>query len=96
MGLEAHEHSLASQLSGGQQQRVALARVLIRREPILLLDEPLSGLDEKTRLEMLDLVKSITVEHNLHTIMITHEKEDAQRIATQVYEMKNNTLSIQR
>jgi len=92
VGLEDFEHSLASQLSGGQQQRVALARVLISREPILLLDEPFSGLDEQTRLEMLDLVKSITVEHNLHTIMITHDREDSERIASHVYEMQNHVL----
>lgn len=92
VGLEAFEHTLASQLSGGQQQRVALARVLIRREPILLLDEPFSGLDEQTRLEMLDLVQDITVENNLQTIMITHEVEDAERIANHVYRMKNHKL----
>jgi len=92
VGLEAHEHKLASQLSGGQQQRVALARVLMRREPILLLDEPFTGLDEITRLEMLDLVKKITIEHKLHTIMITHDVEDAERIANHVYKMQNHTL----
>jgi len=92
VGLEAHEHKLASELSGGQQQRVALARVLIRREPILLLDEPFTGLDEATRLEMLDLVKKISIEHKLHTIMVTHEIEDCERIANYVYKMQNHTL----
>ena len=92
VGLEAYEHKLASQLSGGQQQRVALARVLMRREPILLLDEPFTGLDETTRLEMLDLVKKITIEHKLHTIMVTHEVEDCERIAKHVYKMQNHTL----
>lgn len=92
VGLEEHEHKLASKLSGGQQQRVALARVLIRREPILLLDEPFTGLDEKTRLEMLDLVKKITLEHNLHTIMVTHEVEDCERIANKIYEMQDHSL----
>ncbi len=95
VGLEDFEHTIASQLSGGQQQRVALARVLIRREPILLLDEPFTGLDEKTRLEMLDLVKKITVKHDLHTIMVTHEIEDCERIANRVYKMKNHTLVAQ-
>ncbi len=95
VGLEAYEHILASQLSGGQQQRVALARVLIRREPILLLDEPFTGLDEKTRVEMLDLVKKITVKHNLHTIMVTHEIEDCERIANRIYKMKDHTLEAQ-
>ena len=92
VGLEAHEHKLASELSGGEQQRVALARVLIRREPILLLDEPFTGLDETTRLEMLALVKKITVEHKLHTIMVTHEVEDCERIANHVYKMQKHTL----
>jgi len=92
VGLEEHEHKLASKLSGGQQQRVALARVLIRREPILLLDEPFTGLDEKIRLEMLDLVKKITLEHNLHTIMVTHEVEDCERIANKIYEMQDHSL----
>lgn len=95
VGLEAHEHKLASELSGGQQQRVALARVLMRREPILLLDEPFSGLDDNTRIEMLDLVAKITKEHDLHTIMVTHEIDDATRIATYVYHMKDNRLQKQ-
>ena len=95
VGLEDFEHTIASQLSGGQQQRVALARVLIRREPILLLDEPFTGLDEKTRQEMLDLVKKITVKHDLHTIMVTHEIEDCERIANRIYKMKDHTLVAQ-
>ncbi len=92
VGLEKFEHTIVSQLSGGQQQRVALARVLIRREPILLLDEPFTGLDDETRIEMLDLVKHITVEHKLHTIMITHEVEDCERIANHVYKMQKHAL----
>jgi len=92
VGLEAHEHKLASELSGGQQQRVALARVLMRREPILLLDEPFSGLDDTTRIEMLELVQKITQEQQLHTIMVTHDLDDCERIATHVYKMQNHTL----
>lgn len=93
VGLEKYQHSLASQLSGGQQQRVALARVLLRREPILLLDEPFTGLDDKTRVQMLDLVREITTVHKLHTIMVTHDKEDADRIADAVYRMQGHTLT---
>ena len=92
VGLDPYEHTLASLLSGGQQQRVALARVLIRREPILLLDEPFTGLDQDTRIEMLDLVKKITIENNLHTIIVTHELQDAKRIANSVYRVQNHTL----
>ncbi len=92
VGLEKYEHTIVSSLSGGQQQRVALARVLLRREPILLLDEPFTGLDADTRMQMLDLVKNITVENNLHTIMITHEIEDSERIANRVYKVENQKL----
>ena len=92
VGLEQHSHKLASELSGGQQQRVALARVLLREQPILLLDEPFSGLDRETRLEMLNLVKKITLEKNLYTIMITHEIEDANLIADNIYRVDNFEL----
>ena len=92
VGLEEFENTLSSQLSGGQQQRVALARVLLRNKPILLLDEPFSGLDEQTKIIMLDLVKSITQEHKLHTIMVTHDKHDCERIASKVYKMKDYLL----
>lgn len=92
VGLEEHEHKLASKLSGGQQQRVALARVLMRREPILLLDEPFSGLDDATRIEMLELVQKITKEQKLHTIMVTHDLDDCERIANHVYKMENHSL----
>ena len=92
VGLEAYEHKPASQLSGGQQQRVALARVLMRREPVLLLDEPFSGLDDATRIEMLELVQKITREHKLHTIMVTHDIDDCNRIANHIYKMQNHTL----
>ena len=92
VGLENHAQKLASELSGGEQQRVALARVLLRKQPILLLDEPFSGLDSKTRLEMLQLVKKITLENRLYTLMVTHEAQDADLIANAVYKMENNTL----
>lgn len=92
VGLEKYEHTLVSSLSGGQQQRVALARVLIRREPILLLDEPFTGLDVDTKIEMLDLVKKITIENNLHTIMVTHDIQDCERIANRVYKVQKQKL----
>ena len=92
VGLEGYAHKLASTLSGGQQQRVALARALIRQNPILLLDEPFTGLDAKTRVQMLELVKKISIEKNLHTIMVTHEQQDCDLIANRVYQMQNHKL----
>ena len=64
----------------------------MRREPILLLDEPFSGLDDTTRIEMLELVQKITQEHKLHTIMVTHDLDDCNRIANHVYKMQDHTL----
>lgn len=92
VGLESYADTLVLSLSGGQQQRVALARVLIRREPVLLLDEPFTGLDPETRSEMLDLVKKITLENSLHTVMVTHEIQDCERIADRVYRVENKML----
>lgn len=95
VGLGGYEKRLASELSGGQQQRVALARVLLRREPILLLDEPFTGLDEQTKNQILDLVREITTRHGLHTVMVTHDPEDARRIADRLYLMHDHRLTAQ-
>lgn len=92
VGLEGFEQRLASKLSGGQQQRVALTRVLLRQKPILLLDEPFTGLDEQTREQMLHLVRKITTEKNLHTIMVTHEVQDSIMIADKTYRMQEQQL----
>jgi len=92
MKLSAYRDILPTALSGGQQQRVALARALLRRQPILLLDEPFGGLDRETRLEMLTLVRNITTQQKLYTIMVTHDIEDCQRIADKVYTMQRGTL----
>lgn len=93
VGLEKFEDKLASTLSGGQQQRVALARALIRKSPILLLDEPFTGLDKQTHLQMLELVKKISKENQLHTIMVTHAQKDCDLIADRVYRVENHKLS---
>ncbi len=92
VGLEGFSKRAVTALSGGQQQRVALARALLRQKPILLLDEPFTGLDKATHDEMLTLVEKITKTHKLHTIMISHEEEDA-RIASRVYRMVDGRLS---
>ena len=91
VGLAGYEQKLASTLSGGQQQRVALARALIRQKPLLLLDEPFTGLDKDTHREMLALVRSITDEKGLHTMMVTHEESDCD-VADKVYRVKNRQL----
>jgi len=65
------------QLSGGQQQRVALARALVVRPKVLLLDEPLSNLDARLRLEMRSEIRRICKDHGLTAIYVTHDREEA-------------------
>jgi thiamine transport system ATP-binding protein len=69
------------ELSGGQQSRVALARVLVRRKPLVLLDEPFSALGPALRLEMLDLVRTVAAETGATVLMVSHDPDDARRIA---------------
>ncbi|MGY5452417.1 thiamine ABC transporter ATP-binding protein [Agarivorans sp. MS3-6] len=72
------------QVSGGQQQRAALARCLVRQQPILLLDEPFSALDPMLRLECLELVKQLAEQWQLAVLMVTHQWQDASRVAKRV------------
>jgi thiamine transport system ATP-binding protein len=94
VGLEGYGNKMANALSGGQQQRVALARVLLRDKPVLLLDEPFNGLDSDTRKEMLALVKTMTVQNSLHTVMVTHDMSDVEAIASRAYKMRDNRLEV--
>jgi thiamine transport system ATP-binding protein len=70
-----------AELSGGERQRVALARALLRARPLLLLDEPFAALGPALRAEMLELVARIRAEQNATLLMVTHQPEDARRIA---------------
>ena len=82
-GLEALGERKPAQLSGGQQSRAALARVLLRARPLLLLDEPFAALGPAMRAEMLDLVAQITAETGATLLMVSHDPGDARRIASQ-------------
>jgi thiamine transport system ATP-binding protein len=75
---------LPGDMSGGERQRIALARVLVRDKPVLLLDEPFGALGPALRAEMLDLVATLHREKNLTALMITHAPDDAKRICDQV------------
>jgi thiamine transport system ATP-binding protein len=83
VGLDGLAGRRPAQLSGGQRQRVALARSLVRDKPLLLLDEPFSALDPGLRLEMLDLVAQLQRERGLTVVLVSHNPEDARRIAGQ-------------
>lgn len=73
-----------SQLSGGQQSRVALARVLVQRRELLLLDEPFAALGPALKAEMLDLVADLVSETGTTLMMVSHDPQDARRVARQV------------
>ncbi len=71
-------------ISGGERQRVALARVLVRKREILLLDEPFAALDPGLRHDMLDLVLDLKREHSLTVLMVTHQPDEALRAADEI------------
>ena len=90
--LEGFGHRKIKELSGGQMQRVALARALAAKPNILLLDEPFSGLDEKLREEMGQLVKNLQVENNMTMILVTHDKNEALQLSDRIALMKHGDI----
>ncbi|MEQ9692944.1 ATP-binding cassette domain-containing protein [Shimia sp. SDUM112013] len=83
VGLGPFAQRKPAKLSGGQQSRVALARVLVQRKPLVLLDEPFAALGPALKIEMLDLVAELLEETGAGLLMVSHDPEDARRIADQ-------------
>ena len=84
VGLDGFAHRRPADLSGGQQSRVALARVLLQRQPLVLLDEPFAALDPGLRREMLFLVGELCTEQDQTLVMVTHDLRDAKALCENV------------
>ncbi|MCR5299299.1 MAG: ABC transporter ATP-binding protein [Erysipelotrichaceae bacterium] len=90
--VDQYLHRKPKELSGGQQQRVAIARALIKQPRLLLLDEPLSNLDARLRLEMREEIRRIQLETGVTTVFVTHDQEEAMSISDKIVLMKNGVL----
>ena len=93
LGLREHLTKKIEQLSGGQKQRVALARTMVMKPKILLLDEPLSALDGVIKESIKDRIKTIAKEYHLTTIIVTHDPEEALTLSDRVLIINKGKIS---
>lgn len=84
------KHKLIGSLSGGQQQRVFIARALMGSPKTLILDEPSTGLDEKTQNEIYSLLKELNLNNNVTILCVEHNREKFLKYSTHILEIKNN------
>jgi len=90
--LTGQAHKLPGQLSGGQQQRVAIARAIVIEPPLILMDEPLSNLDAKLRIETRAEIRRIHNELGRATIYVTHDQDEALSLADRIVVMKDGVV----
>jgi putative spermidine/putrescine transport system ATP-binding protein len=90
--LTGQAHKLPGQLSGGQQQRVAIARAIVIEPPLILMDEPLSNLDAKLRLETRSEIRRIHRELGRSTVYVTHDQDEALSLADRIVVMKDGVV----
>ena len=90
--IERWADQMPDRLSGGQQQRVALARALVTNPDVLLMDEPLSNLDAKLRIEMRDVIREIQREVGTTTVYVTHDQEEAMAVSDRIAVMKDGVI----
>ena len=92
MKIDQFADRLPEQLSGGQQQRVALARALAIEPDVLLMDEPLSNLDAKLRVEMREVIKEIQNSLGITTVYVTHDQEEAMAVSDRIAVMSDGVI----
>lgn len=93
LGLKPHLNKKIDQLSGGQKQRVALARTMVMKPKILLLDEPLSALDGVIKESIKEKIKQIARDYHLTTIIVTHDPEEALTLSDKVLIVNDGSIS---
>lgn len=90
--IEEYQDRLPERLSGGQQQRVALARAIVIHPQVLLMDEPLSNLDAKLRIEMRSAIRDVQKQIGITTVYVTHDQEEALAISDRIAVMKDGVI----
>lgn len=90
--IEEYQDRLPERLSGGQQQRVALARAIVIHPQVLLMDEPLSNLDAKLRIEMRSAIREVQKQIGITTVYVTHDQEEALAISDRIAVMKDGII----
>lgn len=90
--IDQYADRMPAQLSGGQQQRVALARAIVIQPDVLLMDEPLSNLDAKLRVEMRNVIKRIQRQIGITTVYVTHDQEEALAISDRIAVMHDGVI----
>ncbi|MEO7852244.1 MAG: ABC transporter ATP-binding protein, partial [Rubrivivax sp.] len=93
VGLSDLAQRYPAQMSGGQRQRVALARALVIRPRVLLMDEPLSNLDAKMRLQMRDVILDLVREAGITTVFVTHDQEEALAMSDRIAIMDRGSIA---
>lgn len=94
VGLSHRSDAWPATLSGGEAQRVALARALVRRPDLMLLDEPFAALDALTRARMQKLVRHLSDQHDLTTLIVTHDVDEALLLADRILVLQNGHLHV--
>lgn len=93
VGMETKKHKMPHELSGGEQQRIAIARALLNHPELILADEPTGNLDPETSLEILTLLKRISIEKHCGILLITHDYNIIQNFPADAYRCHNGKVT---
>ena len=89
VGMEGFENRKFSDLSGGQQQRVVIAKAIVNKPKILIMDEPTTGIDKKSEIVLYDLLKMLQEKENLTIVMISHDIEKIKKCSNKIVELES-------